>query len=159
MSRRPYAAWPAPRLLSAVLTVALLSLGGCSRQVAVTAPTPDGATAAACAAVMAALPGVLAGEDAREVTPDTGSTAAWGDPPIVLRCGVPVPAARAPTSLLTTVDGVDWFAEPLTAGVLLTTDGRAVNVEVAVPEDYEPATVIGELAPAVLASDPVMPSG
>lgn len=158
MSRRSIAAWPAPLTLSTLLVAALLSLGGCSRQVAVTAPTPDATTAAQCAAVTAALPGTLADEDARQVTPDTGTTAAWGDPPIVLRCGVPVPVARTPTSLLTTVDGVDWFAEPLTEGVLFTTDGRAVNVEVAVPEDYEPATVISELAPAILASDPVASS-
>lgn len=120
-----------------------------------TAPTPDASGAAVCAGLATALPGSLAGQTRRDVTPDAATTAAWGDPPIVLRCGVPVPADRSPTSLLTTVDGVDWFAEELTAGMLLTTDGREVQVEVAVPDAYEPATVLSELAPAVLAADPV----
>lgn len=137
----------------------LLAVSGCSREVAVTPPPHEATAAAVCARVAAALPTTLAGQDRREVTPDTGSTAAWGDPPIVLRCGVPVPAARTPTSLLTTVDDVDWFAEELTAGMLFTTDGRTVNVEVAVPDAYQPATVLVDLGPVLASVDPAGAQG
>ena len=96
-----------------------------------------------------ALPRTVAGQDRRTTTPE-GLTAAWGDPPIVLRCGVPRPAALMPTSQLVTVDGVDWFAEPLSNGYLFTTYGRAAYVEVAVPSAYQPpAAVLTELAAAV----------
>ncbi len=117
------------------------------------APTPDAASAEVCARVAAALPGTLAGAERRTVTPAAPTTAAWGDPPIVLRCGVPRPAALQPTSVLADVDGVSWFPEQLTAGSLFTTYGRQAYVEVAIPQDYQPATVLGELAAAV-AADP-----
>ncbi len=160
MRHRARTGWPAlPALAALALALALPLLAGCARQVAVTSPTPDAATAAVCARLLAELPVTLAGLDAREVTPQTRTTAAWGDPPIVLRCGVPAPAARTPTSVLASVDDVDWFAEELTAGALFTTDGRAVNVEVAVPDAYEPATVLGELGPAITTADPVAPGG
>ena len=120
-----------------------------------TPPAADASTRAVCARVTAALPQSVAGQDRRATTPQ-GPTAAWGDPPIVLRCGVPRPAALTPTSQLLTVDGVDWFAEPLTGGYLFTTYGREANVEVAVPAAYAPESgPLADLAAAVAASVPV----
>jgi hypothetical protein len=76
----------------------------------------------------------------------------------VLRCGVPTPAALAPTSQLLTVDGVDWLPEQLTHGYLFTTVGRSVNVEVSVPDAYSPeAGALADLAPSIAATIP--PSG
>lgn len=134
----------------------LAVLAGCSRDVAVTPPTPSPGAASVCDSLAAALPATVGGAARRTVVPATTATAAWGDPPVVLRCGVPAPAALSATSLLTTVDGVDWFAEQLTAGVLLTATGRSVLVQVAVPDAYEPAAVLTDLAGAVRDTDPAV---
>ena len=69
-------------------------------------------TPAACAALAAELPKRLAGQDRRTTEPDSPSTAAWGDPPISLRCGVDRPAAYQPTSELVAIDTIDWLPEP-----------------------------------------------
>jgi hypothetical protein len=86
----------------------------------------------------------------REVQPSSTTTAAWGDPPITLTCGVPrPPQLRADTTLLS-VDGVDWFAQPLTRGTRFTSTGRVAYVRVDVPEDYTNATdALTDLADAV----------
>jgi hypothetical protein len=138
---------------------ATLLLAGCTRDVAVTPPATSAATTEVCTALAAALPASIAGTERRTVTPATATTAAWGDPPIVLRCGVAQPAAFLPTSLVTTVDGVEWFAEQLTAGTLFTATGRTAYVEVAIPEAYEPAAVLTGLAQAVESADPLTPAG
>jgi hypothetical protein len=65
-------------------------------------------------------------------------TRAWGDPPIVVRCGVSVPSALRPDSQLVTVNGVDWLPEQTDAGYRFTTVGRLANVEVTVPATYAP---------------------
>lgn len=138
----------------ALSTSGLLVLAGCGRDVAVTPPAQGEDAATVCSSLAAALPATLDGASRRTVTPAVPATAAWGDPPMVLRCGVPRPAAFSPTSLVTSVDGVDWFAEQLTAGVLVTVTGRSAYVEVAIPEDYEPAAVLSGLAGAIRAADP-----
>jgi len=101
-------------------------------------PRPPAAAAEACRALSARLPERLDGESRRGLEPQSPFTAAWGDPAIVLRCGVGRPAALRRTSELTTVNGVDWFAEELTAGYLFTSTGRVANVELTVPDDYAP---------------------
>jgi hypothetical protein len=67
-----------------------------------------------------------------------------------LTCGVPrPPQLRADTTLLS-VDGVDWFAQPLTRGTRFTSTGRVAYVRVDVPEDYTNATdALTDLADAV----------
>jgi len=98
----------------------------------------------------AQLPDTLADQSPRETDPTGPLVAAYGDPPIVLRCGVDQPAALERTSQLVTVNGVDWFAEPLTNGYLFTTVGRVADVEVAVPSDYAPeANPLAELSAAI----------
>ena len=87
----------------------------------------------------------------RDVDPDSSLTAAYGDPPVAVRCGVPEPGALVATSELVTVDGIDWFPEELTAGWLMTTVGRAANVEITVPDAQGPApSVAADLAPTIL---------
>ena len=104
----------------------------------------------------AQLPDTLADQSPRETDPTGPLVAAYGDPPIVLRCGVDQPAALEPTSQLVTVNGVDWFAEPLTNGYLFTTVGRVADVEVAVPSDYAPeANPLVELSTAIKQALPI----
>jgi len=99
---------------------------------------------------MAALPDVVHDESTREVTPASPLTTAWGDPAIVLRCGVGRPAGYQPTADLATVNGVDWFPEQLSDGYRFTTWGRQANVEVFVPHDYAPeVNPLVDLAPAI----------
>ncbi len=123
----------------APLLTLLAVVSGCSGAVEVTAPSNvDPETAQICADLVGALPERVSGQDAQDTDPESTLTAAWGDPAIVLRCGVPRPAALQATSSLTNVNGVDWFAEELTGGYLFTTYGRQPYVEVTVPDTYSP---------------------
>ena len=138
--------------------VALLTVSACSSGLAVPPPNPPpiGAAAYTCSAVHGALPDEVLGHGVTATTPKSPLTSAWGQPPIVLRCGVVTPEALTPTSQLLTVDGVDWLPEKLTQGYLFTTVGRAVNVEVTVPDAYSPeADVLADLSPDIAKLDPV----
>jgi hypothetical protein len=146
----------ARRLVTTGLLAGLVMLiASCSTAVDVSPPDPAPTARDLCGALAQQLPDVVVGQEARDTAPDSDLTAAWGDPAIVLRCGVPEPEALEPTSQLVTVDGVDWFPEQLTAGYLFTTYGRAVFVEVSVPDDYAPeAGALTDLADAVEAAVP-----
>jgi hypothetical protein len=136
-----------------VLGTALLA--GCTGAVAVPEPTPDDADRTTCAALVAGLPDDVEGGVRRTVEPGV-LTAAWGDPPITLRCGVAAPPGLTPSSECLEVNGVGWFSEDVEGGVLFTTIGRAAFVEVAVPADYTPpVNPLVDLAAAVDAHDPV----
>ena len=125
------------------------------RPVHVPLPSPTGAAARACADLAGRLPDHVDGQGRRPTTPGSADTAAWGATPILLRCGVERPAALQPTSEVTTVDGVDWFAQRLQHGLRLTTTGRTAYVEVTVPDTYAPASdVLADLSPAVRATVP-----
>ena len=98
---------------------------------------------------MRRLPDEVAGQDQRTVQPPEALAAAWGDPPIVLRCGVKKPALLRPDSSCFVANDVGWFAEldgrpvtglqPVDEDVVFTTVGRSAYVEVTVPPAYEPA--------------------
>jgi len=122
-------------------TALALALTGCgSGPAKVTPPVPASASAArACSALAAALPAVLDGHRARSTKPDSELTAAWADPAIVLRCGVATPPELRPTSELYTINEVDWLPVDTDRGWRFTTVGLVANVEVTVPNRYEPA--------------------
>ena len=140
----------------------ILLLAGCARSVAVDPPSsPDPQAAELCTTFTSALPDSLetAGER-RDVDPASDLTAAYGDPPVAIRCGVPTPDALTPTSQLVTVDGVDWLPEQLTEGWLLTTVGRQANVEVSVPSARGPApSMAADLAPTIESTIPASAAG
>ena len=126
------------------LILSLPACGSGNGAVEVAAPSATGRAGEQCAALIDDLPATVLGEDARDVTPANASSAAWGDPPIVLRCGVPRPAAMVATSACFEVNGVGWLAtqngrelsgdQPVKGTMTFTTIGRAAYVEVAVPE-------------------------
>ncbi len=120
---------------------------GCAGPVPVTAPT---GAPAACAGLRRQLPQIVDGQLRRRTQPNSPSTDAWGDPAIVLRCGVPRPASYRQTSELIGINGVDWLPEPVPGGYRFTTVGRAANVEVTVPNAYSP-----EVDPLVDLSGPI----
>jgi hypothetical protein len=134
----------------------VLLFAGCARSVAVDPPTPDDSVAAACAGFVGALPDALdtAGQR-RSVDPESQLTAAYGDPPVAIRCGVSTPTNLTPTSQLVTVDGIDWLPEELTGGWLMTTVGHVANVEITVPTALGPApSVAADLAGTISATLP-----
>lgn len=117
--------------------------------------TPPASTEPQCVAAEQALPDQVAGAGRRPTTPESPAVAAWGDPPIVWRCGVPRPAALTQTSRLLELDGVSWLPETLTAGTAFTavdwpTASDPVYIEVVVPAVYAPeARALADLLPAL----------
>ena len=85
---------------------------------------------------------------------------------MVLRCGVPRPAALRPTSVCFEVNDVGWLAtsdgralrgdRPVDGTVTFTTIGRAAYVEVRVPDDGERSSVapLTDLAAPIRAAIP-----
>ena len=146
---------PAPRSTGAVVVSALLLVAGCSGLVSLDAPGLSGRDAAACRALVRALPARVADLPRAKADAGTGYGAAWGDPPIELRCGVPRPKGLDAFAQCQTVNGVDWYIpESQQSGqpqqITMTTVGRAQYVEVRIPADYfPPATTMVDLGPAV----------
>lgn len=125
-------------------------MAACSVSVAVDPPDPPPEVARACAQMTEGLPSLVLDQRAVDTEPESPLTAAWGSPAITLACGVPAPAALGPTSSLVTVEGIDWFAEPLTAGYRFTSVGQVAYVQVDVPDAYAPEVdPLIELAPAI----------
>lgn len=107
-------------------------LTGCSGGVDVAAPALAGDPA--CTAIT--WPPTVAGQPSRTTEPPGPALAAWGDPPIIARCGLEPPP---PTSLdCLNVDGVDWLVRQLSDGVAFTTYGRRPALEVLIPDAYAP---------------------
>lgn len=147
MSRRSH-------LIGFGLTGALgaLALAGCGfGAVEVAAYEPQPGAAEACAGLLDDLPETLEDAVHRDVTPSDLPVAAWGQPAIVLRCGVPLPSSYRPDAQLLDVDGVGWLAADGEGGTFFTAVDREVLVEVAIPDDYAPeAGILTALAPSIL---------
>lgn len=114
------------------------------------APPSNAAAEAPCAQVISALPVNLGPLAPRVVhtTPDSPYVVAWGDPPVVLRCGVSRPAQLVPNSSadVFNVGGVYWLPVQQKDATVFTTIDRAVYVEVSIPKRvvYQPLPVLGE---------------
>jgi hypothetical protein len=153
---------PAPtRTVGAVACLAVLGTvaAGCgSGDIEVDSPALTGATARTCAELVTALPDAVSDLARRELEQEDRYVAAWGDPAIVLRCGVPAPAGFDELATCQVANDVAWFVpepqiEDQAADVVMTTVGRAVNVEVQVPAEYRPpAAAMIDLAAAIKAS-------
>jgi Protein of unknown function (DUF3515) len=139
-----------PLALAGVTGVAVVvALCGCGRAVTVTPAVADSSETARCQVLNVGLPDQLSGERRVAVANDNGTTAAWGGPAIVWRCGVSRPPTLVPTSQLITVDGVDWFPQELTDGTRFTTAGRRPWVELTVPDAYPaPAGLLADVPTA-----------
>jgi hypothetical protein len=131
-------------------------MAACSGAVPVAPTEPSPAASAPCSALVDALPHTLHGQSARPTDPDSAWTAAWGDPPITLRCGVARPPQLTPTSDTVEVDGVAWLPIQLTHGYRFVTTGRLAYVEVDVPDAYAPeVNVLVDLAGPVSGAVPL----
>ncbi|WP_233525994.1 DUF3515 domain-containing protein [Actinomadura spongiicola] len=144
----------------AVLAAGLVPLlAGCGDgAVQVPVPKPDAAVRRLCQGLR--LPEKVHGQQRRDTTPETPLTAAWGSPPIALRCGVPRPPSLRPMSDLVEINGVNWFGHPADRPVTFVAVSRQAYVEVTVPPKYNPAgDVLIELGPLIQATIPPKPEG
>jgi hypothetical protein len=111
-------------------------LAGCTGAgpVEVDAPPVAGEQAAACAALVAGLPEEIdPGVERRDVE-GSAQAAAYGDPPVVLRCGVAEPER---VTEQVTINRVDWSVRDSGGGFTWTTIGREPALEVVIPDAYE----------------------
>ncbi|MEP6598196.1 MAG: DUF3515 domain-containing protein [Actinomycetota bacterium] len=127
--------------------------------ITVPAPPSDAASAAPCIQVLSVLPVQLGPLAPRVVTPSTPGSpfvVAWGDPPVVMRCGVARPAQLAPESseFLVLVGGVNWLPIKQAAATVFVSIDRPVYIEVTVPQQltYQPLPILGEAIASKLAA-------
>ena len=97
---------------------------------------------AACEALVADLPTHVAGHRLVKRLPDVPG-ATWGDPAIVLRCGVGKPKGYNPLLKCQVVNGMGWFVPKdgmfdQSVDVVMTAISRTPYVEVTVPAKYRP---------------------
>lgn len=138
------------RRLAAVVgaVIAAAFLAGCSTTVHLE-PAAD-ANNPVCASVSVLLPENVGGFD--RVWTDAQATGAWGDPTVVLRCGVEPPAPSA--LVCTTLGGVDWLVlDQEETRQRLVTYGRdpAVEVNIRRGEEIDFATVVDKLSASIQA--------
>ncbi|WP_405722654.1 DUF3515 domain-containing protein [Streptomyces sp. NBC_01537] len=124
----------------------------------VAVPAASAKASAICGRLHASLPAKVDGLSRRALEPASRLTAGWGDPTVVLRCGVPRPEVLTPgsktynpTSDAADVNGVSWLVQQLEGGgYRFTTTGRTAFVEVTVPTEYAPeVNPLTDLAAAV----------
>jgi hypothetical protein len=109
---------------------------------------------ASCPALMGSLPFELAGETSRRVQSDTLNAYAWGDPPIVLVCGVDRPAGYVVGVSAMQINGVQWYVDTSDPdSTVWTTVDRPVYVEITLPADVDSAPVTA-LTPEIAAALP-----
>jgi len=146
-----------PVALATALLAPLL-LAGCSGAVEVAAPDLDAADRAACEALVDDLPDELFGQERRDVSPDSGVTAAWGDPAVVLTCGAEEPDDFGPFARCSEIDGVGWFMADSELGdtsrsITIAAQSHSPLVTVVVPPEHRrtaPDTALGELSAPVV---------
>jgi len=91
---------------------------------------------------MKKLPLELMGEQSRRVKSASPFAYAWGDPPVVLRCGVPAPKAFVRGAALIQINGVQWFVDTSDPDTTVwTAVDRPVYVEVRLPSSVDSAPV------------------
>lgn len=139
---------------TAALLLLLPALAACGGPVDVDVPDLSSADRATCDAFAADLPATLGGEQKVEIEPADAPAAAYGDPAIVVRCGVPAPEGFDLTAACETADGVGYFIpdeqyEDQDLDLTITAAGYRPRVEVTVPARFRPAG--GAAAMSVLA--------
>jgi hypothetical protein len=117
--------------------------------VQVAAPKLPARAATVCLAVTSQLPSTLRDLPARKVSAGPEQNAAYGEPPITVRCGITQPAMCATlnggadcvpldTELLN-MNNVCWYAKQGGTATAFTTMDREIAVRVTVPSGYQQA--------------------
>ncbi|KOU76824.1 lipoprotein [Streptomyces sp. MMG1533] len=118
----------------------LITVAGCSSaddSASAAVPSPDAKATKRCRELDEALPAEVDGQDRRDPEPSSALTAGWGNPAIILRCGVQRPAAmNDPDADGVDVNGVGWLLQEQDDGAFrFTTTLREAYVEVTIPKD------------------------
>jgi hypothetical protein len=109
---------------------------------------------ASCPALMGALPVDLDGKPSRRVQADSPYAHAWGDPAIVLVCGVDRPAGYVVGAAAIQINGVQWYVDTSNPDTTVwTTVDRPVYVQVSLPSSVDSAPVTA-LTPQIAQSLP-----
>jgi hypothetical protein len=117
--------------------------------VPVSAPPLTGPAILTCRAFVAALPNSIRKLPRRPVSDGVEQNAAYGDPPIVVSCGVPA-ASVPPTGTVYTLSQVCWYAAKAAGATVWTTVDRQVPVSVTVPQRYDsPGQWVAEFGDSV----------
>ena len=135
-------------LLVAGMLVAAAGRAGCATTIHL--EPADDADNPACAEVSVLLPDAVGELD--RVWTDAQATGAWGDPTVVLRCGVEPPAPS--TDVCTTIGGVDWLVlDQEEERQRLVTYGRDPAIEVIIRRGSEIdfRTVVEQLSTSIRA--------
>lgn len=144
------------------LLVLLFTTAGCSSaddSASAAVPSPDAKTGKLCQNLDKVLPAKVDGERREDPSPASALTAGWGDPAIILRCGVPRPPkmldpkvaeGRDADAVAGGVNGVRWLMEKQDdGGYRFTTALRRAYVEVSVPGGRDSSGVLIDLASAI----------
>ncbi len=127
--------------------------------VRVDAPSLSPRATEVCRALVAELPETLRNQPRREVTAGAEQNAAYGDPAVVISCGVAAP--QLPSNSTETVwmaDGVCWLSETDDTATVLTTVDREVAVALTVPtEQSSPLQWASAVAEYVMDAIPAIP--
>lgn len=142
--------------------LALAACGPLADDAGPAVPSPSGKAAETCRALHRALPERVAELEHVATEPASKYTAAWGDPAVELRCGVPEPAVLDPgsehynpTAEGVEVNGVSWLLDERDGGYRFTTTDRVAHVEVTVPDAYAPEVgMLTKFAAAVKSAVP-----
>jgi hypothetical protein len=95
-----------------------------------------------CPALMSTLPLELAGEQSRRVDSASPFAYAWGDPAVVLICGVDRPAGFVVGTATIQINGVQWYVDTTNPDTTVwTAVDRPVYVEVRLPAEVDSAPV------------------
>lgn len=140
-----------------VVVSGCLLLAACSGPVEINPPDLGPEDQSACEAFADDLPATLTGEDPVETEPKEPLGAAYGDPAIVVVCGVGVPESFGETSDCDVVNNVGWYAPPeqyddQSADVTIFSVTHHPVVELRLPAEYRPeglAAALAELAAPV----------
>ncbi|MFD5449892.1 DUF3515 domain-containing protein [Streptomyces sp. NPDC003470] len=134
----------------------LIAAAGCSSaddSVPAAVPSPGAKVTELCQNLDRALPSTVDGLNREDPEPASALTAGWGNPLIILRCGVERPAEMSdPEADGVEVDGVGWqLTKRDDGGFRFTTTLREAYVEVTIPEDRAGSGMapLVDLAPAV----------
>ncbi|MGW7415817.1 DUF3515 domain-containing protein [Streptomyces sp. NPDC054863] len=143
---------------AAILLSAAVSCSPTDGSAAVTVPSPSAEIAGYCKALHKELPKkVIEDVERRETSPDSPYTAAWGDPAIVLRCGIDRPdEVGDPHANGVEVNGVGWVVDDKGEdGLRFITMYREAYVELLVPASYHAdAGILVEFAKPVAKTVP-----
>jgi Protein of unknown function (DUF3515) len=119
-------------------------------------PPVTPAADASCPALMGLMPLELTGEPSRRVQSDSPFAYAWGEPPIVLVCGVERPAGFVVGTAAIQINGVQWYVDTSDPeSTVWTTIDRPVYVQITLPASVDSAPVtalstpIGQALPYV----------